>query len=60
MYDAIVAGASELPAGVQMADVVCDSDRTDLITAAAADTVTDTQVCLFALRAGSHVMAVSA
>lgn len=48
MYDAIVAGASELPAGVQIADVVHDSDRTDLIAAAAADTVTDAQVFVLA------------
>lgn len=44
MYDAIVQEAAELPAGVQMGDVVRDSDRTDLQLAAAADKVTDEQV----------------
>ncbi len=44
MYDAIVEEAPELPAGVQMADVVRDSHRTDLQAAAAAGTVTCDQV----------------
>lgn len=44
MYDAIVQEAAELPAGVQMGDVVHDSDRADLQLAAAADSVTIEQV----------------
>jgi hypothetical protein len=44
MYDAIALGASELPAGVQMADVARDSGLTDLVAAAASDTVSSAQV----------------
>ena len=46
MYDAIVLEAAELPAGVQMGDVVRDSDRSDLQLAAASDSVTSEQACL--------------
>lgn len=44
MYDAIVQEAGDLPAGVQLVDVVRHSDHTDLKAAAAAGTVTCEQV----------------
>eukprot|EP00208_Stichococcus_sp_RCC1054_P000099 CAMPEP_0206143488 /NCGR_PEP_ID=MMETSP1473-20131121/20743_1 /ASSEMBLY_ACC=CAM_ASM_001109 /TAXON_ID=1461547 /ORGANISM="Stichococcus sp, Strain RCC1054" /LENGTH=921 /DNA_ID=CAMNT_0053538919 /DNA_START=201 /DNA_END=2963 /DNA_ORIENTATION=+ len=44
MYDAIVQEAGDLPAGVQLVDVVRHSDHTDLKAAAAAGTVTCEQI----------------